>query len=306
MTVLNDADDVKVGASQVDAVYVGASLVWSAVPFDPTAAYQAEVLADSPIAYWRLEETSGSTVVDEVGAFNGTRTGATMGAAGAVGTAYSFDGVDDHLTVTTLGSFGSNIADSTIEFWIKTTTTAGCYLLGTFNDGSTMGLQIILNASTAATTDFSASSKVTKAWIRGSVGDRVRQFYMTADIYDGEWHHVALNIGASPITSGQWFVDGFPVPTVALQLNGNPDSFANFQYPISIGARNVRGTIGGFANVSLDEVAVQSTSLTSGRIAARAALVPRSVALAASESGELQTGSSWTWFHQPTAVYVED
>ena len=39
---------------------------------DPASAYAAAVLADSPTAYWRLGEASGTTAADEVGTYDGT------------------------------------------------------------------------------------------------------------------------------------------------------------------------------------------------------------------------------------------
>ena len=45
--------------------------------------YPATLLADSPLAYWRLNETSGTVAYDAAGAFNGTyASGATQGVAG--------------------------------------------------------------------------------------------------------------------------------------------------------------------------------------------------------------------------------
>ena len=89
-------------------------------------AYSAAVLADSPVAYWRLDETAGATVmVDAMGAINGTyRTSAGLGATGLItngtaldsqsgGIAYaSSDGVLD---------FGGTV---TIEAWVRIDTMA--------------------------------------------------------------------------------------------------------------------------------------------------------------------------------------
>ena len=48
---------------------------------DTAPGYAAEVLADSPVAYWRLSETSGSTVADETGnGHDGTVYGANLDA----------------------------------------------------------------------------------------------------------------------------------------------------------------------------------------------------------------------------------
>ncbi len=45
---------------------------------DPTAPYPAAVLAANPIAFWRLDESSGISAYDYVGGFNGTYTNVTL------------------------------------------------------------------------------------------------------------------------------------------------------------------------------------------------------------------------------------
>ena len=47
-----------------------------------------------------------------------------------------------------------------------------------------------------------------------------------------------------------------------------PVTFNNFDWPFVLGARNVRGTIGGFAPVQLDEVAFYHATLSAARILA--------------------------------------
>ena len=70
----------------------------------PAAAldYAAEVAVDSPVAWWRFEETSGSTVADEVGSNDGTVFGANLNVASFAdtGSAASFDGTDDYIIVS--------------------------------------------------------------------------------------------------------------------------------------------------------------------------------------------------------------
>jgi hypothetical protein len=62
---------------------------------DAATTYFAAVMSDSPVAYWRLDETVGPTIKDQTGKFPGTIRGAvTLGVAGALSddTAASFDG----------------------------------------------------------------------------------------------------------------------------------------------------------------------------------------------------------------------
>lgn len=83
--------------------------------------YRDEVLIDTPVTYWRLGESSGTTAVDEAGAYDGTYVGATLGETGALSgdndTAASFDGVDDYVERT--GSPLNGETQATVEFWAK-------------------------------------------------------------------------------------------------------------------------------------------------------------------------------------------
>lgn len=98
------------------------------------ADYRSTILADSPVAYWRLGEASGSTASDEVGSSDGTYGGdVTLGVTGALsgdsntsislaGSSTQYDGV----TVSSLAtaSYSSGI---TIELWVywDSSTSAG-------------------------------------------------------------------------------------------------------------------------------------------------------------------------------------
>src|SRR5512133_3131481 len=85
--------------------------------------YRDAVLADTPVSYWRLEETSGTTAADSKGTNPGTYTnGPTLGQSGALpdtinNKAVSFDGVNDNVVIPASASL--NVAGQiTIEAWI--------------------------------------------------------------------------------------------------------------------------------------------------------------------------------------------
>src|SRR5580765_5800693 len=84
------------------------------------AAYLDEVLADNPIAYYRFEETSGTTANDTTGnSNNGTYTNGVLidqPSAANLGRAARFDGIDDY--VSTPRTVSTNF---TLELWINTT-----------------------------------------------------------------------------------------------------------------------------------------------------------------------------------------
>jgi hypothetical protein len=102
------------------------SLVWQAVN---VTGYPATVLADGPVAYWRLDETAGTTAVDATGhGHDGTYTGAPAlhqptGVTGG-GTAVTFDGTTDQW-VSVPWSSALNTAQFTVEAWVKATGGSG-------------------------------------------------------------------------------------------------------------------------------------------------------------------------------------
>lgn len=88
-------------------------------------AYPDVVAADSPVAYWRLGESTGTTATDQNATHNSTYTGGvTLGATGLVtgtDTAVDFNGttgyvaVPNHAAINTGGPYSAR----TIEMWIR-------------------------------------------------------------------------------------------------------------------------------------------------------------------------------------------
>jgi hypothetical protein len=71
---------------------------------------QSEILADNPIGYWKLDETSGGTAVDTAGGFgNGTYTNgpllgqAYLGYNNTNSKSVDFDGTNDHVVRASSG-----------------------------------------------------------------------------------------------------------------------------------------------------------------------------------------------------------
>jgi hypothetical protein len=86
-------------------------LVLVAATIQPAA---GQVLAPSDlIAWWRAEGTAN----DSVGGNHGTLMGGAGFAAGAVGQAFQFDGVDDWISLTNTSDMDFGTGDFTIELW---------------------------------------------------------------------------------------------------------------------------------------------------------------------------------------------
>ncbi len=90
-------------------------------PPPPTGSYPTRILAlPSLLAYWRLGESSGTVADDAKGTRDGAyANGVTLGTSGAISgdpdTAASFDGVNDQVTLPALPSS----VDFTIEGWVR-------------------------------------------------------------------------------------------------------------------------------------------------------------------------------------------
>ncbi|MDQ3540477.1 MAG: hypothetical protein M3440_07290, partial [Chloroflexota bacterium] len=90
------------------------------------SAYTTEVLSDSPVGYWKLGESSGTVVPDASGNGRaGTNSGATVGATSLVATdtgdtAYSFDGVNDRVTGSSVSGIDLATQDAmSVEYWFR-------------------------------------------------------------------------------------------------------------------------------------------------------------------------------------------
>jgi hypothetical protein len=96
-------------------------------PDAPSSVYRAAVLADTPLAYWRLDETSGTVAHDATGhGHDGTYVGTfTLGQTGALAgdadTAVGLDGVSGHVDVGLAFDFSPSLP-FTFEAWVKLTT----------------------------------------------------------------------------------------------------------------------------------------------------------------------------------------
>ncbi len=81
-----------------------------------------------PIANWKFNEGTGTTVSDSSGGNNGTFSGTgTSWVSGVEGTAGNFNGSNSVSTNSSIGNFGTR--DFSIEFWIKTNSAATSYII---------------------------------------------------------------------------------------------------------------------------------------------------------------------------------
>lgn len=90
-----------------------------ASPTSPSSAYAASVLADAPVAYFRLEETSGAQAKDEVGGAPATLFGVKYAVTGADGTrGVDLDGETGYIDLGSRFSWGGR-RPITFELWVE-------------------------------------------------------------------------------------------------------------------------------------------------------------------------------------------
>jgi len=210
----------------------------------PTApVYRDAVLADSPRAYWRLGNASGTVASDEMGVFPGTYVnGPLLARAGAISgdTAAQFDGTNDFVRVPDAN--GLDFTDTfTLEAWVKRSSTGGTRAIMDKGENSySFRIQadgkLLLRKNNVATLTTS-----------------------TAGITDTTaWHHVAAV--KSP-TEVKLYLDGQDVSGAVTQ-----QTMANTAIPLTI-AGSDNGTAY-FLPGTLDEVAVYPTALSAARVQA--------------------------------------
>lgn len=174
------------------------STLAAAASFTP---YRDAVLADSPLLYWRLDETAGTAAADSANSDDpGTvRNGVTWGVSGALASEVRSTALN--LTNNGFVTENSNTTHagnpSTSEIWVRTSSTSGGPLLTFGQSGGT-------TANSSTTTDrvlyLSPDGKV-RFGVRGVV------IASNAALNDGAWHHVAATYTN---TSGgmKLYVDG--------------------------------------------------------------------------------------------------
>jgi RHS repeat-associated protein len=213
---------------------------------DDDSRYQAEILSDTPAAYWRLGERSGTEIADIAGTNDGDLVqGYYLGGLGALSgdgnAAVSFDSESDgYASIPDSADLDLGNGPFSIELWAQVGEGEGV-LLG--KDDGTDGYRVAIDAA----------GRVVLA-----TGDGDGNIRSEDPITDWQWHHIVLTRGSA--SDGEVYVDGVDV-TEAVATGTFTDNSA----ALTLGA----GT-GGTANYvagSLDELAIYDRKLTAQEVA---------------------------------------
>jgi polysaccharide biosynthesis protein PslG len=254
----------------------------------PPASYNAAVLADAPLFYWPLDETSG-TVKDLTGrAAASTVTKAQLGASGAVGTAAVFDGsaqqvqVPYNAAMRMSGSFSA-------ELWAKLPSspqTSGWPTL--FSRGSVLkgryGSAMWVTSDANHTVNFKRNG-YDLSTSRGLNSTSYRHLVFTWDNTAKRW---------------TWYVDGtLDTSGVLAGLSGTDTETG----PLVLGAMLNGSSPVNLGKVQIDGLALYGKALTSAQVAAhKAAAVATPPAVKRYVAG-VAVGANQPWNPRRAADY---
>ncbi len=252
------------------AIILGSPGDTPALAQPPACNYSETVLADNPIAYWRLGEASGTTAVNlgSLGsAVDGTyQGGVTLGTTGLVesdtDTAAGIDGSDDvvffpaHPDINTGGPYAAR----TIELWFQASSLSGTQML--YKEGGYLnGFNIFLEGD--------------QLYV-GAFADGVGQQWVSTPVLVDTAYHVALVFdGSAQTVTGYLNGAGFgTTPPIA-------DAIPYHEGGTSVGAVYYEGTLypsgpvtydlGDHLDGIMDEVALYNRILSPARIQRHAA-----------------------------------
>lgn len=231
--------------------------VKSWLPSGQQLIYENEVLADKPLLYYKLSETSGSQATDSSGfSRNGTYTNSpTLNQSPliTVGASVDFDGTNDFMTYTSNFAITGNF---TMECWVRAdsfSTYPGLISGWAASTSGNYGSAIV--CTTTGVVEIYAANSTFTDW---SYTDNTGYQLSTGTTY----HLVFVNDDSNNV--GYLYVNG------ALQYTTGAKTTAMGLINIGKNFKIGRGTDAGsdYFNGKVDEVALYATALSSTRISA--------------------------------------
>lgn len=250
-------DDVAVYPSALTSTQVSAHYAASGrtppPPVVPSDSYGNAVFNTNPVAFWRLDETSGTTANDSADTgitaqYSGGVNQGQAGALGAQGFAAGFDGSTGNVASSSAvggpSSYGA-------ELWFNTNTSAGGKLIGFGNN------------QTGNSGNYDKHVYMTNDGhlIFGVYNGGFDMITSSATYNNGEWHHVVANQGPSGMSL---YVDDHLVGTNSETQNQGYSGYWR------VGGDNLNAwpnqpTTSSFAGL-IDEVAIYGAPLTPAQI----------------------------------------
>ena len=266
-----------------------------------SAGYHDAVVADNPVGYWRLSESSGTTIVDELGAgHSGSYTGSvTLGQTGPITTdgsdtaAYFNGGWGSIPYYSDLNPSGNKLS---LEFWWKGAAPSGAQfaVLKGYTSHSDPYYQYGVGAGPSGTVrvvvDTSGSFN---PWDTGVTWPG-----------DGNWHQIVVTYDGSLASDDlKLYIDG--AQQAQTNRTGNVRGYSS-----ALGLMDILNLGSGYQTTGrLDEVSIYNSVLSSSRVsahynAATVALPANTVAPALSGTaleGQALAVDNGSWSGSPTS-----
>lgn len=195
----------------------------------------------NPVAWWALDETTGTIAVDSVGAKNASLINGPTWTTGRIGNALSLDGVNDHALVGDNAAFDPGTGSFTLSAWVYTGGSVDAYGQG------------IVAKETSGGTDRYYLSIMPSGQLGGLFRvDGTNAFEASfggAVLPLDTWRHVAITFDRNGVATG--YVNGVAEPTTRSLTSRNGLVFDNTN-ALTIGAR-IQGAAGFFTG-RIDDV----------------------------------------------------
>ena len=175
------------------------------------------------VAWWPLDEISGSTSIDLAGFNNsGTHINGPVPATAKVLGGLEFDGINNYVEVLDHAELSFGTGDFSFDAWIQTTDSAGAKDLVDKRTSSTgfIGYSFFVN-----------DGKLSLQMADGSFTNYVSSVFVA----DGKWHHIAITVSRADAKGILFYLDG--VDTQLGDPTLHPGSLNN-NGPLRIGSQS--------------------------------------------------------------------
>jgi hypothetical protein len=199
-------------------------------------------LSERTRGLWLFNEGSGLRLSDLSSFGNhGTLTNmdpVTDWVGGGHGFALDFDGGNDVIDIGKLGKLPTNMdtRPPSVSFWIKTTSTAQGWFLGTRNGASITRLDARINTNSGGT---QSTGSIQGFMIDDSNLSLIFGVNTDTGITDGLWHNVLI-VWDVPNNTGRIYIDGVS-QSITINLAQSPASFSDLSKNMFIGGFNDGG-----------------------------------------------------------------
>ena len=241
--------------------------------------------ATGPIAYWKLDDGSGTLAADSSGnGFNGTLVNGPAWVAGRIGQGLSFDGVDDYVDVPSAPALDT--FPLTLAAWVKTTDTGLHGVVNKYLPASLNGYQVFINGGSLCAWYFRDASNY--------VWDGTGCTLATPGFTDGAWHHVAFVVDAA---GGRLYVDG--VQKAARAWTGTAGATST---TAGLSLARYPGSAAPYFPGALDEVRLYNRALSASEVAGLAIIDTTAPIISAVSATNLtSSGATIAWTTSETA-----